>query len=77
MVFSPVVSAGLTSGALGFLRSNGNLFNVAITRARAQLIVVGDMAACSACDVGYLSRFATYAASLENRSAEAVQMQLE
>ena len=77
MVFSPVVSAGLTSGALGFLRSNGNLFNVAITRARAQLIVVGDMAACSACDVGYLSRFATYAASLENRSAEAVEMQLE
>lgn len=62
--FSPVVSEGVSPGAIGFLRANGNLFNVAITRARAQLVVVGDIGACLACDVGYLSRFAEYAAGL-------------
>ena len=77
MVFSPVVSAGLPEGALRFLRSNGNLFNVAITRARAQLIVVGNRAACNSCGVGYLSRFAAYSASLENQSEEAVESQLQ
>ncbi|WP_298165310.1 AAA domain-containing protein [Novosphingobium sp.] len=69
MLFSPVVAGGLPAGAQGFLRSNGNLFNVAITRARAQLIVVGDRAACSSCDIGYLARFASYAASLEHATA--------
>lgn len=65
MLFSPVVADGLPIGALAFLRENGNLFNVAITRARAQLTVVGDLAACASSDVGYLSRFATYSASLK------------
>jgi len=64
MIFSPVVASDMPEGAIGFLRSNPNLFNVAITRARAQLIVVGDRAACTECDVGYLSRFAMYTASL-------------
>jgi very-short-patch-repair endonuclease len=64
MVFSSVVASDMPDGALGFLRSNPNLFNVAITRARAQLIVVGDRAACMRSDVGYLSRFAQYTASL-------------
>lgn len=73
MVFSPVVAAGAPSGALGFLRSSGNLFNVAITRARAQLIVVGDLAECAASDIGYLSRFARYAVSLESKRVETVE----
>ena len=77
MIFSPVVSVGLPSHALGFLRSNGNLFNVAITRARAQLIVVGDLASCGSCDIGYLSRFAAYSTSLEKRSNGAVESQLK
>ncbi len=65
MLFSPVVSKDTPSGALGFLNSNSNLFNVAITRARAQLIVVGDLVECGSSEVGYLSRFARYATSLE------------
>jgi len=72
MVFSPVVSEGVPSGALGFLRSNGNLFNVAITRARAQMLVVGDIGACGASEVSYLSRFAGYATSLR-KTQEAVE----
>ena len=35
MIFSPVVSEGITDGAVNFLKKTDNLFNVAITRARA------------------------------------------
>ncbi|MBE0448071.1 MAG: ATP-binding protein, partial [Actinobacteria bacterium] len=42
MIFSPVVSKGISDGATRFLNRNGNLFNVAITRARSLLLVVGD-----------------------------------
>ncbi len=64
MIFSPVVSVGIPEGALMFLRSRPNLFNVAITRARAALIVVGDRQASLACGVDYLKAFATYTESL-------------
>lgn len=64
MFFSPVVSDGITPGALSFLRSNGNLFNVAITRARGLLHVVGDRSAASACGVDYLEQFAAYVGRL-------------
>jgi very-short-patch-repair endonuclease/tetratricopeptide (TPR) repeat protein len=64
MFFSPVVSEGVRKGAITFLRSNGNLFNVAITRARALLHVVGDRAAAGTSGVDYLSAFAEYAGKL-------------
>ena len=67
MIFSPVVSSNFPSSAFGFLRSTGNIFNVAISRARAQLIVVGDFSACASCDINYLSRFAAYTKLLENQ----------
>ncbi len=69
MVFSPVVSGNTPSTALGFLRSQGNLFNVAITRARAQLIVVGDRSACGNSGVDYLENFVRYVGSLEDRQS--------
>ena len=65
MIFSPVVSRNMPKGASNFLRNNGNLFNVAITRARAMLIVVGDLATCSQSPVEYLSEFAKYVQKLE------------
>jgi very-short-patch-repair endonuclease len=65
MFFSPVVSSGVSAGALGFLRSNGNLFNVAITRARGLLHVVGNRGAALGCGVDYLERFAAYVATLD------------
>lgn len=74
IIFSPVVAAGTPQGALGFLQSNGNLFNVAITRARAQLIVVGDLSSCSSSEVGYLARFAHYVGKLKGREAEKAQI---
>jgi very-short-patch-repair endonuclease len=63
ILFSPVVSSGTTVGATEFLKNQGNIFNVGITRARGALIVVGDAAACAASDVKYLSAFARYVAS--------------
>jgi very-short-patch-repair endonuclease len=66
MIFSPVYSQGISPGAVGFLRNNGNLFNVAITRARAQLIVVGDLYECEKSEIDYLSNFAKYAVRLKS-----------
>jgi very-short-patch-repair endonuclease len=68
MFFSPVVSSGIKDTALSFLNSNPNLFNVAITRARASLVVVGDKAMASQCGVGYLSRFASYSDNMNIES---------
>ena len=65
MFFSPVLSTGMPIGALSFLRSNGNLFNVAITRARSLFHVVGDQAAALSSDVDYLANFAKYVAGLD------------
>lgn len=70
MIFSPTVAHGIAPGSLGFLRSNGNLFNVAITRARGMLLVVGDLAACSDCGVDYLEAFSAYVQRLDRRAQE-------
>ena len=40
ILFSQTVANGATPGQLSFLRETGNLFNVAITRAKALLIAV-------------------------------------
>jgi len=42
VIFSLVAADGMSAGALRFLEENPNLWNVAITRARAHLFVVGD-----------------------------------
>jgi superfamily I DNA and/or RNA helicase len=69
MVFSPVVSRNTPETAIGFLRSNPNTFNVAITRARAALIVVGDHSACKQSSVEHLSAFANYVANSERTTS--------
>ena len=72
IIFSPVVSKSIPDGALVFLRKISNLFNVAITRARAALIVVGDPVAATTSDVSYLTAFAEYIDGLgKNRQANA------
>ncbi len=68
MFFSPVVSSGVQAGALGFLKSNGNLFNVAITRARGLLHVIGDRTAAASCGVDYLESFALYVSQLAGKA---------
>jgi hypothetical protein len=74
MIFSPVVSEGITDGAVNFLKKRDNLFNVAITRARAALIVVGDPAAAKSAGVTYLAAFADYVENLgQNPRQQAVR----
>jgi very-short-patch-repair endonuclease len=75
MFFSPVLSRGATPGAIGFLRANGNLFNVAITRARGLLHVVGDRAVAETCGVAYLEAFSAHVARLEDSNGEYVRSQ--
>ncbi|MDZ4084825.1 MAG: AAA domain-containing protein, partial [Bdellovibrionales bacterium] len=60
MIFSPVVSEGISPSALGFLASQGNIFNVAVTRARSRLITIGDKAACASSNVSYLAAFVSH-----------------
>lgn len=60
MIFSSVVTKNSPASTLGFLNNTGNLFNVAITRARAVLVVIGDYRYCAGCSVSYLTKFAEY-----------------
>ena len=64
MVFSPVISRNAPESSLGFVRNTRNLFNVAITRARAELHIVGDMTTCANSDIGYLTNFVKYVQEL-------------
>ena len=70
MIFSCVVTNDAAGGTVGFLSSTGNLFNVAITRARAILVVVGDYRYCSSCEIKYLNDFATYYSKLTVRASK-------
>lgn len=65
MIFSPVISQGAQNSTLGFLNSTGNLFNVAITRARAMLIIIGNLDYCGSCEVDYLKKFVKYYRELD------------
>ena len=68
IIFSPVISEGTPSQSLNFLKGNRNLFNVAITRARAMLLVVGDKTVNGNCGVEYLEKFVQYLEQLTEES---------
>lgn len=65
IIFSPCVQEDLHRGAKYFLASTGNLFNVAITRARTLLNIVGDQFACATSGIPHIMGFAEYVHSLE------------
>ena len=60
MVFSPVISCNASEGSKLFLSKSRNIFNVAVTRARAHLVVVGDKGVCSGSNIDFLKRFVEY-----------------
>ena len=68
MLFSSVVTSSAPAGTVGFLERTGNLFNVAVTRARSILIVVGDYRYCAECKIGYLKKFVAYYDKLDKGS---------
>jgi very-short-patch-repair endonuclease len=65
--FSPCMGAPMPPGARKFLAKTANLFNVAVTRARAQLRVVGDLGACEACGIPHVESFARHYRALQSR----------
>jgi very-short-patch-repair endonuclease len=77
MIFSPVVSRAMPKGASIFLRKTGNLFNVAITRARATLVVVGDFGAARNSGIEHLSAFAGYVERLNANTDRAKTLERE
>jgi very-short-patch-repair endonuclease len=66
--FSPCAGAPMPSGARRFLTKTANLFNVAVTRARAQLRVVGDLGACEVSGIPHLEAFAQHYRRLQQRT---------
>jgi len=73
--FSPVVSSGIRANTLRFLKNNRNLFNVAVTRARSELVVVGDRQAALDSGVSYLASFAEYSQGLTSNLAGSADAQ--
>ncbi|TLM69243.1 MAG: DUF559 domain-containing protein [Deltaproteobacteria bacterium] len=64
MIFSPVVSKGITDAAAAWVEKPPNLINVAVTRAREALFLVGDLACCRQ-QPGILGKLAAYAEEVE------------
>lgn len=60
MIFFSVVTNSASNETTSFLNSTDNLFNVAITRTRSMLVVIGDYSYCGGCNISYLQRFAKY-----------------
>ena len=63
--FSPCISRDLAMGPRNFLKNTENLFNVAITRARSLLHVVGSRDACANSEIPHIKRFADYCVKIE------------
>lgn len=62
VIFSPTISKNISNDStiIGFLRSTSNLFNVAITRARSILWIVGDKDKCMKAGIPYLKTYVEY-----------------
>ncbi len=73
MIYSPVIAKGAGRGALWFVgEQNKNLFNVAITRARSSLVVVGDRDSGEMQSLPTMKRFINYVDSLAPGAAPAL-----
>ena len=77
MFFSTVISNGAPNSCVNFLKSTGNLFNVAITRAKSSLVVVGNQEYCKGCGVSYLEHFVEYVMRQEKVSAPSTDIDID
>jgi very-short-patch-repair endonuclease len=67
VIFSPCIGARTPRGARHFLEAHPHLFNVAITRARAVLHVMGDLHGCQTSGIPHVERFTAYVADITRR----------
>jgi hypothetical protein len=74
MIFSTVLAPGISEGSLRWLQRTRNLLNVAVTRARVGLIVVGDWNFCQSLkDDHCFKALAEYVAQQPDRLAAEIQ----
>ncbi len=66
MILSPVAAQGLARGSAGWIHGNPHLLNVAVSRARRLLVVVGDHAAGAAHGIDVLTALAVAAREPES-----------
>lgn len=64
IIFSPVISKGIKEGAATWVEKPPNLINVAITRAKEALFIVGDLSLCRQ-QPGILGKLVIYAEEVE------------
>lgn len=60
IVFSTVISPGIPDSCLKFLNEQKNVFNVAITRARSNLIILGNLDYCGKTNIDFIREFASF-----------------
>ena len=73
VIFSPTISSGTSEGTIKWLQSTKNLLNVAVTRARLMLIVVGDFNYCRSLEEEHVfRRLAEYVSQYSERIVDAV-----
>lgn len=77
IIFSPCVGSSMPRGAQYFIASTGNLFNVAITRARSLLHVIGNINACFNCGIPHISEFASYVMNLNKETEKKVHHRVQ
>lgn len=77
IIFSTVISLGVLPGAISFLKNTGNLFNVAITRAKSTLIVIGDERSCLHSGIPYLEHFVEYVRNRENEILQPINTNID
>ncbi|GAM10438.1 putative helicase senataxin [Geobacter sp. OR-1] len=76
IIFSSVVSKGITEGAATWVEKPPNLINVAVTRAREALFLVGNLSCCRQ-QPGILGKLAAYAEEVETlRSTSQEELEL-
>lgn len=73
MLFSVVLTPAAPVSAIKYMQSESNVFNVAVTRARAQLIVLGDGSYCGQCEVPHLRKFQSHAQLVMHRPDKSLQ----
>lgn len=65
IIFSPAISEGVQQKTLNWINDTKQLLNVAITRARSSLIIVGDLEKCEN-EKGFMRSLAEYWKSIKN-----------
>ena len=65
MIFSPTISKGSEPGSIRWVEEPHNRINVAITRARHALYVIGDIKYCKKNCKGILLKFAKYCSNIQ------------